>query len=160
VTEMFFPWSAGARWDDPVDGRWISQDPLGLFADSNPYRFVYNNPTQYDDLSGLAPTQVTSPPSSPTMANLPPLIPENPFVNPLFSFPFLNGHLGFHYSPSFPPFSSLFTHSFTGISLTVPLVPPVLPPIFSRGLHIRFRGPHPSHDLIPDELRDLGSPRH
>src|SRR6516164_9080599 len=35
----------GARWDDPVDGRWISQDPLGLGPDPNPYRYVANGPT-------------------------------------------------------------------------------------------------------------------
>jgi RHS repeat-associated protein len=43
----------GARWDDPVDGRWISQDPLGLGPDSDPYRYVSNRPTVGRDPTGL-----------------------------------------------------------------------------------------------------------
>src|SRR6516164_5865852 len=43
----------GARWDDPVDGRWISQDPLGLGSDSDPYRYVYNDPIMFSDPEGL-----------------------------------------------------------------------------------------------------------
>jgi RHS repeat-associated protein len=45
----------GERWYDPMNGRWISQDPLGLAADSNPYRDVANNPTNATDPSGLEP---------------------------------------------------------------------------------------------------------
>jgi RHS repeat-associated protein len=44
----------GARWDDPIDGRWISQDPSGFEAgDANLYRYVNNKPTQEVDPSGL-----------------------------------------------------------------------------------------------------------
>jgi RHS repeat-associated protein len=43
----------GARWDDPVNGRWISQDPLGLGPDGNSYRYVANSPITYVDPSGL-----------------------------------------------------------------------------------------------------------
>jgi RHS repeat-associated protein len=43
----------GARWYDPSQGRWLSQDPLGLVADSNPYRYVSNTPTNAVDPSGL-----------------------------------------------------------------------------------------------------------
>jgi RHS repeat-associated protein len=43
----------GARWDDPVDGRWISQDPLSLGPDTNPYRYVGNEPTSFTDPNGL-----------------------------------------------------------------------------------------------------------
>src|SRR5260370_22280635 len=43
-----------ARWTDPVDGRWISQDPLGLGPDSNPYRYVGNAPIDSTDSSGLS----------------------------------------------------------------------------------------------------------
>jgi RHS repeat-associated protein len=42
----------GARWYDPSQGRWLSQDPLGLAADSNPYRYVSNTPTNAVDPSG------------------------------------------------------------------------------------------------------------
>jgi RHS repeat-associated protein len=43
-----------ARWTDPVDGRWISQDPLGLGPDSNPYRYVANSPTNFIDPQGTS----------------------------------------------------------------------------------------------------------
>jgi RHS repeat-associated protein len=43
----------GARWYNSVAGRWLSQDPLGLGPDSNPYRYVYNEPTDRSDPSGL-----------------------------------------------------------------------------------------------------------
>jgi RHS repeat-associated protein len=42
----------GARWYDPSQGRWLSRDPLGLAADSNPYRYVENNALNYSDPSG------------------------------------------------------------------------------------------------------------
>src|SRR5262249_35401554 len=46
----------GARWDDPVDGRWISQDQLGLGPDADPYRYVENSPANSTDPTGLIPT--------------------------------------------------------------------------------------------------------
>jgi RHS repeat-associated protein len=43
-----------ARYYDPKTGRWISQDPAGFAAgDTNIYRDVHNQPTQYIDPSGL-----------------------------------------------------------------------------------------------------------
>jgi len=42
----------GARWQDAVDGRWISQDPLGLSPDTNPYRYVHNSPADGTDPTG------------------------------------------------------------------------------------------------------------
>lgn len=42
------------RWYDSATGRWISQDPLGLLPDSNPYRYCGNSPMRYTDPSGLA----------------------------------------------------------------------------------------------------------
>jgi RHS repeat-associated protein len=43
----------GARWYNSAAGRWLSQDPLGLGPDSNPYRYVYNSPANGTDPSGL-----------------------------------------------------------------------------------------------------------
>jgi RHS repeat-associated protein len=43
----------GARWYNSVAGRWLSQDPLGLGPDMNPYRYVGNDPTDGTDPSGL-----------------------------------------------------------------------------------------------------------
>jgi hypothetical protein len=42
-----------ARWFDPGSGRFVSQDPLGLGPDSNPYRYVHNSPGNGTDPSGL-----------------------------------------------------------------------------------------------------------
>jgi RHS repeat-associated protein len=46
----------GARWYSTADGCWLSRDPLDMGPDTNPYRFVYNSPTNGTDPSGeLAP---------------------------------------------------------------------------------------------------------
>jgi len=44
-----------ARWYDPVQGRFISEDPLGLSAGINPYVFANNDPINGSDPSGLCP---------------------------------------------------------------------------------------------------------
>ena len=43
-----------ARYYDATIGRWITQDPIGLTVDSNPYRYVENSPTRGIDPSGLS----------------------------------------------------------------------------------------------------------
>jgi RHS repeat-associated protein len=44
-----------ARWLNPQDGRWVSPDPLGFGAeDSNLYRYVFNNPADHRDPTGLS----------------------------------------------------------------------------------------------------------
>jgi RHS repeat-associated protein len=48
----------GARWYSTSDGRWISQDPLGLSPDTNPYRYVDNSPINATDSSGLLPASL------------------------------------------------------------------------------------------------------
>jgi RHS repeat-associated protein len=45
----------GARWYNSAAGRWLSQDPLGLGPDMNPYRYVGNSPTNAIDPGGLQP---------------------------------------------------------------------------------------------------------
>jgi RHS repeat-associated protein len=41
------------RYYDSHSARWISQDPLGLGSDTNPYRYVHNSPLIFVDPSGL-----------------------------------------------------------------------------------------------------------
>jgi RHS repeat-associated protein len=42
-----------ARWYDPAQGRWLSQDPIGFAGgDANLYRYVGNSPTNATDPSG------------------------------------------------------------------------------------------------------------
>ena len=43
----------GKRWYDAITGRWLSQDPLGLAPDTNPYRYCGNGPMNAVDPSGL-----------------------------------------------------------------------------------------------------------
>jgi RHS repeat-associated protein len=40
------------RWYNPAIQRWMSEDPLGLGPDANPYRDEYNSPTNFTDPSG------------------------------------------------------------------------------------------------------------
>jgi RHS repeat-associated protein len=44
----------GVRWYNPSSQRWLTQDPLGLGPDSNPYRYCGNGPTDGIDPSGMA----------------------------------------------------------------------------------------------------------
>ena len=67
----------GARWYDPSNGDWISQDPLGYNAgQTNLQAYVYNNPTNYFDPSGMFAegTNVGFPLTSPSVPH-PPFIP-------------------------------------------------------------------------------------
>jgi fibronectin-binding autotransporter adhesin len=43
------------RWTDPRTAVFLSKDPSGLDADTNPYRYCRNNPTNATDPSGLDP---------------------------------------------------------------------------------------------------------
>ena len=47
-------YKAGARWNDPKAGVWLSEDPSGFAAgDPNLYRLMGNNLPRYTDPSGL-----------------------------------------------------------------------------------------------------------
>ncbi len=53
-----YSWSTGlynfrARWYDPVTGRWLSKDPIGISGGLNQYVFVENNPVNARDPWGL-----------------------------------------------------------------------------------------------------------
>jgi len=41
------------RWYDPSVGKWLSEDPSGLAAGANPYRYCDNGPTDATDPSGM-----------------------------------------------------------------------------------------------------------
>jgi RHS repeat-associated protein len=58
-----------ARYYDASNGRFISEDPIGFSAgDSNLTRYVGNNPTNYNDPSGLSPVVA---PNKPVIPNKP-----------------------------------------------------------------------------------------
>jgi RHS repeat-associated protein len=53
-----YSWSTGlyyfrARWYDPITGRWLSNDPIGISGGLNQYVFCANNPVNFTDPSGL-----------------------------------------------------------------------------------------------------------
>ena len=57
-TGVFFEITTGLnyhrnRWLDVASGRWISEDPVGLPPDTNPYRYVKNHPNLSTDPVGL-----------------------------------------------------------------------------------------------------------
>ncbi|HNR93277.1 MAG TPA: RHS repeat-associated core domain-containing protein [Kiritimatiellia bacterium] len=43
------------RWYDPVTGRWLSKDPIGISGGLNQYVFCANNPVNFVDPDGRAP---------------------------------------------------------------------------------------------------------
>jgi hypothetical protein len=43
------------RWYDPITGRWLSNDPIGISGGLNMYVFVNNNPINFRDPDGLNP---------------------------------------------------------------------------------------------------------
>jgi len=53
-----YSWKTGlyyfrARWYDPVTGRWLSKDPIGLSGGVNLYAYCHNDPINYNDPLGL-----------------------------------------------------------------------------------------------------------
>jgi RHS repeat-associated protein len=56
-----YSWATGlynfrARWYDPIIGRWISNDPIGISGGLNQYRFCYDSPVVCIDPFGLSGT--------------------------------------------------------------------------------------------------------
>lgn len=54
-----YSWKTGlyyfrARWYDPVSGRWLSNDPIGISGGLNQYVFCANNPVNFVDPTGEA----------------------------------------------------------------------------------------------------------
>ncbi len=54
VDQALAMYNDDAREYDPATGRFTVQDPLGLAADANPYRFAGNSPTDASDPTGLS----------------------------------------------------------------------------------------------------------
>lgn len=53
-----YSWKTGfyyfrARWYDPVTGKWLSNDPIGISGGLNQYVFCENNPINFRDPAGL-----------------------------------------------------------------------------------------------------------
>lgn len=53
-----YSWKTGiyyfrARWYDPITGRWLSNDPIGISGGLNQYVFCSNNPVNFRDPYGL-----------------------------------------------------------------------------------------------------------
>jgi RHS repeat-associated protein len=53
-----YSWETGlyyfrARWYDPITGRWLSKDPIGIAGGLNQYVFCGNNPVNFRDPWGL-----------------------------------------------------------------------------------------------------------
>ena len=53
-----YSWSTGlcyfrARWYDPINWRWLSNDPIGISGGLNQYVFCANNPVSSRDRFGL-----------------------------------------------------------------------------------------------------------
>jgi len=54
-----------SRWYDTRQGRFISQDPIGLVGGINLYTYVENDPLRFSDPSGLYPPEREEPCNSP-----------------------------------------------------------------------------------------------
>jgi RHS repeat-associated protein len=53
-----YSWATGlyffrARWYDPISGRWLSNDPIGISGGLNQYIFCSDNPANFRDAFGL-----------------------------------------------------------------------------------------------------------
>jgi RHS repeat-associated protein len=75
-----------ARNYNPATGNWTTQDPLRLAPDSNPYRYVVNDPANNRDPTGMLPPPHGTPPYNPHgppaahhMPKGPPLPKHNPW---------------------------------------------------------------------------------
>jgi RHS repeat-associated protein len=54
-----------ARWYDPQQGRFVSEDPIGLVGGINLFAYVENNPICFSDPSGLCPQEPSKPSFTP-----------------------------------------------------------------------------------------------
>jgi RHS repeat-associated protein len=52
---------AGYRYYDPVDGRYLTRDPINYDGGINLYEYAYNDPSSYIDTDGLKPCRLPIP---------------------------------------------------------------------------------------------------
>lgn len=53
ITTTANPCNGIKRWYDPITGRWLSKDPIGIAGGLNQYAFCGNNPVNFMDPFGL-----------------------------------------------------------------------------------------------------------
>jgi uncharacterized protein RhaS with RHS repeats len=68
TTSVFEPRNGVIRWYDPITGRWLSNDPIGISGGLNQYVFCGNNPVNFRDPFGLDPAETGFMGISQTMA--------------------------------------------------------------------------------------------
>jgi RHS repeat-associated protein len=112
-----YSWATGlyffrARWYDPITGRWLSNDPIGISGGLNQYVFCGDNPVNKRDPMGLCGNSGPSSPYSPWTNYGNPVSGPNGPVGPSDPFPIYPGPP----SPPVPingPIGAL-THYMTG----------------------------------------------
>jgi RHS repeat-associated protein len=72
-----------ARYYDPGNGRFLSEDPLRFIVGTNFYPYVENRPTNSRDPLGLAPDDPPFPPTFPPAPKMPGKCPDKRTCNPL-----------------------------------------------------------------------------
>lgn len=72
---------------DPVTGRYVQSDPIGLDDGPNTYAYVENDPTGYFDADGLSKRGRGGPPRSTATARVPALLTRIRQFDPSFQYP-------------------------------------------------------------------------
>ncbi|OQB37083.1 MAG: tRNA3(Ser)-specific nuclease WapA precursor [Candidatus Latescibacteria bacterium ADurb.Bin168] len=77
-----YSWSTGlyyfrARWYDPVTGRWLSNDPIGILGGLNQYVFCANNSVNMADPRGLDVWLINDPDATPAHGHSAVIIGQN-----------------------------------------------------------------------------------
>jgi RHS repeat-associated protein len=74
-TGLYYNWN---RYYDPKTGRYITSDPIGLLASTNPYAYARSNPAFWSDALGLNDVHIITSPLSPANGLFPPYLTPMP----------------------------------------------------------------------------------